>query len=442
MQVLTLKNRIHTKKSENTPWIGIYVALILLTPILNMGIGVPVRIDDIFLLLLIIKTPPSNFLRPNFINIILLCFTLSCLTSLVSNFSEGKSFSFSDANDVLVLVRLFLISAVMHFFIKKTAHISQVLNWIYGAINTSIAVAIIQYLHFPHFSYYLTKLYSQGDKYLMGFMGYRGHINRTISTYGNPNFAGLFFSIGAICNVYRTIYSKGNFLINISIFVLIVFLCLVALSSRTSIILLAVTACLYVSLHLTTANIPNAKKVPVILAIICTPFLIYYGVNLIPQEMIPTRISTFLNTSTTAEGLYNSTMLSRSANWTNVLAELSMRDQLFFGNGPGPSFIIDSSFLYIFYTQGALGLLLLCFLWCWPIFTYIKLRRTISYQFAPIIFTVLIALITFSFIGPIIYHPKAGPFATVILSLWQVLLNNSKDQHITAENSLKREINR
>lgn len=406
--------------------VSIYVIFLILTPIVKAGIGVPLRLDDIFLLFLIAVMPINSFLRPSFLNIVMLCFCLSCFVSLVAGLAGGSAFSFSSANDVFVAVRLFLVVAVVQYYVRTTENIHQIFMWLYRAICISAVVAALQYFRIQPFDIFLVNLYSQGgEKYLSGLAGYIP-VWRVVSTYGNPNYAGLFFVIGAIFSVHMIDRRLRDVVIHGVVLVALTMLCVISLSSRTSLVLLVLCFFLYngISMYINKFSLRRFFKMSVVLILILIlSFSIY---QIVPKEAFTTRIKEFLNMSTSTLNMYDILIQSRGVNWANTIGELRNQNLWLFGVGPRPEFVVDSGYMYVLYTQGTVGLSLILLLWIWPVLTLRKIRPGPSGKTAAYVITILMGSAIFAVVAPVFFHPKVGPIVAVFLGMWQVLLKESK----------------
>ena len=431
--------RIKERAKLNTGvLVSIYVILLILTPSVNIGIGVPFRLDDIFLLFLVARMPKNIFLRLSFSSTVLLCFCLSSFVSLIAGFAGGSTFSFSDINDVLVALRLFLIVNVVQYFVRSTENIHQIFIWLYRAICISAVVAALQYFRIQPFALFLVSLYSQGgEKYLSGLAGYTS-VWRVVSTYGNPNYTGLFFVIGAIFSLHMIAQRLGRSAIHGMIFMIFVMLCLLSVSSRTSLVLLLVCSGFYVGLYLYVNRTMSFKNVRMCVMVVCASVLLYYVYSLFPAGSFPTRVTNLLEASGSGTHLYEILLRSRETNWDWTLRELRMSNMWVVGNGPGPGFVIDSEYLYILYTQGIVGLCLTSLLWLWPVLTFRKLRSQASRNLAVYVLTILMALAFFGVNAPVFSHPKVGPIIAVFLGIWQVLLKDSKQFLATSKYLLEK----
>lgn len=402
--------------------VGIYLFLLVLTPFFKTGLGAPIRFDDIFLLWMLTKVPLKHMFSTSFISKMMLCLCLSLGVSLVLQIVAGEKIILSQANDIFVAVRLFLVVVVAQFYVKNNRDVKVVFMWLCGGIFISAIIGAIQYFRIAPLDLITIKLYTQGsDKYLDGLYGITS-VWRVVSTYGNPNYTGLFFVVGAIFSMHSIVIKK-YIVIHSAIYFIYMSLCIVAVSSRTSLVLLFVCSFFYIMCWMSISGKDPKEYYSFFAILIVFLVLGFVVIKLIPSEFIPTRIKNMMDSSGSVQGLYEAIETSRSDNWGAIVREIALSRHFVFGNGPGVERAVDSEFLYLLYTQGIVGLTVALIIWAWPFATFSRLSEN-TRPIAIYLLMVIVALFVFNAVAPVLYHPKAGPFAAVCLGLWQVLLRD------------------
>jgi hypothetical protein len=282
----------------------------------------------------------------------------------------------------------------------------------------------MQYLRTPILGTFFTSLYSSGDKYLELLHNGNDNVLRVVSTYGNPNYAGMHFVVGAILSLHFVAQRCGRPYVYAGLYGAFLFLCVIALRSRTSVVLLVLCTVIYGALYLYVnyRNVSSVFSLAVKAACVCTALAWLY--SLLPAKYCSTRITEFVVAVGRSGGLRDQTMISRGLNWELAWQAICERGSWSIGNGPpGVDLVIDSEFLTILYSQGILGIGLLLVMFAWPFGTFHKMRLHASKNTAICFLTMFVGLAVFCVVAPILFSPKLGPVLALLLGAWQLLLS-------------------
>ncbi len=162
----------------------------------KIGIGVPFRLDDLFLLYLACQVLLRKQIRSTFAVVALGLFTTSALVSLLLATASGEDLSFAEANNCLVFARILLVVAVVQQCIRSFDDIQAILNALYVATCVSACVAVVQYFKVEPVYRFLFELYAGPDRFRQLYVdeSHLGHVYRVVATIGNPNHAELAYS--------------------------------------------------------------------------------------------------------------------------------------------------------------------------------------------------------------------------------------------------------
>lgn len=398
----------------------IYVTLLILTPIKDIGLGIPFRLDDILLLYLVWRMPKDNSLNLSISSKIALLFCLSCFVSLIIASAGGGKFQFTDANDVLVLFRLFLIIVVVQSYVRSKLDIQKVILFFYSSVCISAIVAALQYFNPGSIAEALTSLYSQDDKYLKVYYVSIQQL-RVISTFGNPNESALFFTLGSICSIHIIINRIGHYSYNSAILIALVFLIIFATGSRGGLVILFVSILTYLSGIILLGKKKYRLFYAVLFILVITSLSSLFNVYFFEYIQVPHRMMKLFQHETISTNLYDTLMQSRSNLWIHAITQIQYHGHYFLGNGPGPGFVVDSEYLYVLFTQGIVGLLLyVLFLW-YPIFRSIRIWSNQLKSTAVLAATGIMATVLYAILAPVIYAAKLGPTLAILIALWGVV---------------------
>ncbi len=423
--------------------ISVYLILIVLTPIMHVGIGVPFRFDDVFLLYLAFNLFRKGQVRLTLVSKAFAWLCVSALVSLLLGYLEGKRYSFSEANTAFVYFRLVLIALVVQRHIRSVRDVRQCMVAFYAASCVSMLVAMIQYLRIDPLVEITFNLFSGSDLYRQRYLveASSGHVFRVIATMANPNHAACLFVISTvICLGYIARIFKWRLALTLVLLASIaafVFVVIVAVSSRTGLVLLGICAVTYLLVHM----VPTKKKTRDFGRVFTGVFFFaVIGIgfyNMIPEEMLPRRMQAFLASEDGSRSFSDDLQRSRVDNWQVALYHVKSHNSWLFGIGPRLDLVIDNGYLEILYAQGISGLFPLIFLCVWPLATLRKTMSLDDLKLVSTVFTVIVAFLGFGFTGPIITSAKLGAVFAVFLAIWQCLVNGARRKKATPKGRLK-----
>ena len=362
-----------------------------------------------------------NFLQLSIPSKIALFISLSCFLSLIIAIAGGSEFQFTDVNDVLVLLRLFIITVAVRSYVHSVIDIQKILLFFYTSIFISVVIAALQYFNAGPLAESLTSLYSEGDSYLKSY-SLPINLLRVVSTFGNPNETALFFTLGSLCSIYAITNRIGHISCNIAILFTFIIILVFATGSRSGVIIFIISIISYLFSNTLLSNKNYRLYYPFILIILIISLSIIFNLSFIENIQVPSRLMDLFSDGHFGTNIYEAMIKSRIYVWTYSITQIQYYGQYLVGNGPGPGFVIDSEYLYVLFTQGMVGLILYIMFLFYPILSSIKIWSNEFIHIASFTLAAVLSFAIYAVLAPVIYSAKAGPALAFIIGLWVVLL--------------------
>ena len=404
-----------------------YVALVVLTPVLNVGLGFPLRLDDAWLVYLVVRLKSRSVFCPQTRSRFLLAaLLLSSILSLSLAVASGDSFEFSEANVVFVLLRLCLVVTVVTAYIRSIDDLQHCLASLYFAVCGSFVVSMLQYLRIQPFVELLFSIYSTPELYRKLYIeeAHMNHVYRVVSTIGNPNHAAFFFVLGtAICfgSIVGRWYGNRFLIFRYVSLIGFFFVTTVALASRTGIALMIICAASFGVVLARFSQLGSRSTSRLIFGGVVASVLVTAAYQYIPPEMVPRRVREFIKPVSRHSGRYSELRRSRFTNWEAAVERISERDNWLFGSGPRSDIVIDNDHLQILYAQGLVGIGIVSIAWLRPWGMLGPLGVFGAKHVVATVFTLFVAMFFFSFTAPVVFAPKIGPIFAAFLGMLDIL---------------------
>lgn len=397
--------------------LAVYIACVVWTPILPMRPLPPLRLDDLWLLIVVlaqvIKRRRDEGTRWHFG--IVACGILALLTVVTNVLTRPTLSGFFQVG---ILIRYGLVMWVIQNIKWREPLLYSFQKSIMWIVCSTYIVIALQYFRTALGRFFTGLWTGFGEKYY-GLETWSSSAARAIGTMGNPNSLGIVLAMAgliALCCIFGKERTRHQIVLYILFFLtfVTVMYCTV---SRTGFIAYSITSALAMVMALCTRSWPRGRIAMILLAV-CALVTVSAGDFLLPKRF---------RLLTEVEGLWDYTQLEgplggRIAMWRRNWAELtSSPSALMWGVGIRTRHTVDNGLVKAFVAHGAVFGVAYLLLWggaLWQGFRSVfsgQLRDWANLRICNAV--VLLLLLQFEFSADAFFNAKIGPLIVLFMGL-------------------------